>query len=116
MGIPDDNSYVKKNIPQISLHSITTIIGDLRISSGQNVIINSSNLLFPDGNNSSKIRASYNLSADDISVSSGKSHQISLTDYRLIDNNITSQILSTDNSYYFKKALIKDLEPVWWSV
>jgi hypothetical protein len=111
IGIPHDTLPVKKNTPQITSASMTRLIGDIRISSGQNVIINGSSLVFPDSNsNSSKTSASYNLSADDVSVSTGNSRQISLTNYRLINNNITNQIISTENNYYFKKALIKDLE------
>jgi hypothetical protein len=110
MGIPNDISYVKKDTPQITSSSMTRIIGDIRISSGQNVIINGSSLDFPNSNNSSKSPASYNLSANDVSVLAGKSQQISLTNHRLINNSITSQNVTADNSYYFKKAIIKDLE------
>ena len=110
MGISNDNLYVNRKTPQITSPSMTRIIGDLRISEGQNIIINSSNLVFLDSSNRSKNPASYNLSTDDVSVSAGKPNQISLTKFKVHNNTITSQAIGTHNNYYLKKGFIKDLE------
>jgi hypothetical protein len=124
IGIPDDNQYVERNTHPITLSSTSRIIGDLRISSKQTIIINSSNLLLLDSNSSGKNLASYNLFVDDVSISAGQSQQISLTSHRLSNNSITSNITDdiltgpTENTrndvgqnyYKFKKVLIKDLE------
>jgi len=109
MGMPHDTLDVEKRASQTRLPSMTRIIGDVRISPGQDIIINSSNVVLLDSNNRSKTAASYNLSADDVSVSANESKQISLTNYKLT-NNKTTNVIGTHNNYYFKKALIKDLD------
>jgi hypothetical protein len=124
IGIPADNAYLENNSPPITIGPTSRIIGDIRISPKQTIIINSSNLLLPDNNSSSTRLASYNLSSDDVSISLGQSQQISLTNHRISNNSITSNVTNnylnataknTDNgvmqNYFdFKKVLIKDLE------
>jgi hypothetical protein len=127
IGIPADKIYLEKNSPPITIGPTSRIIGDIRISPKQTIIINSSNLLLPGINSSgssSKSLASYNLSSDDVSISLGQSQQMSLTNHRISNNNITSNVTSNylnstakntenrsmPNYYNFKKVLIKDLE------
>jgi hypothetical protein len=124
IGIPDDNQYVDKKSHPITIHSTSRIVGDIRISPEQTIIINSSYLLFPDSSIGGKNLASYNISASNVSVSAGHSQQISLTNHRLFNNynpsNLTSNNLSpipkktgndiASNDYNFKKVKVKDLE------
>ena len=81
-------------------------------------------MLLPDSSANSESLASYNLSADDISVSAGQYQQISVTNLRLFNNDNTSDVTNNNlnrpakntdkdvipNYYNFKKVLIKDLE------
>ena len=124
IGIPDDNQYVDKKSHPITIYSSSRIVGDIRISPEQTIIINSSYLLFPDSSIGGKNLASYNISASNVSVSAGHSQQISLTNLRLFNNNNPSNLTSNNlspipkktgndiasNDYNFKKVMVKDLE------
>jgi hypothetical protein len=124
IGMPDDNQFVEKNSHPITIHSTPRIIGDIRISPKQAIILNSSYLLFPDSSIGGKNLASYNISASNVSVSAGHSQQISLTNLRLFNNNNPSNLTSNNlspipkktghdiasNDYNFKKVMVKDLE------
>jgi hypothetical protein len=109
IGISDANLVSENNTMSISSDSMARIIGDIRISSEQKIIINSSNVLLPDSNSSPKKPSSYNISADDVYVSASESQQILFTNHNLF-NNVTSNAPSINNSYYFKKVLIKNID------
>jgi hypothetical protein len=123
IGIPDNNQYVDNKSRPITIYSTPKIVGDIRISPEQTIIINSSHLLFPDSSIGGKSLALYNISASNVAVSAGHSQQISLTNHRLLNNSNASNLTSNNlnpipkktakdiasNDYNFKKVMVKDL-------
>ena len=127
IGIPNDSPSNENKTHSISLSSMAKIIGDLKLSPRQTITINGSSLLFPDStSDSNKISiASYNLTANSISVSSSNAQPLSLNESLI--NTIstkTSSINSSDsnwpenkstkdvadNNYHFEDMMIKNLK------
>jgi hypothetical protein len=124
IGIPENDLYVEKNLAQIPSLRTFRIIGDVKIYPGQTITINSSSLLFPEGNVSDINPASYNLTADAVNVSINPAQKISVTNYKAFNNVFTANHIdesskfkvenmendSNQNRYNFKKVTIKDLK------
>ena len=128
IGIPIDSHNNENKTHAITLSSMSKIIGDLKLNPMQTIIINGSALLFPDStNDSNKISiASYNLTANRVSVWSSNSQQLSLKNESLVntistktsvhnssdsngvENNSSTDVV--DNSYHFEDMIIKNLK------
>jgi hypothetical protein len=122
IGVPENNDNGNKNKTTHPITGLpaTRILGDLKISPQQTIIINSSSLLLPHSNNSNLSLDSYNLTAKEVSISSP--FRISNLD-KLSDNGFTDAVKDENHSileknqgqnthynYKFNKAIIKDLK------
>ena len=128
IGIPIDSQNNENKTHSITLSSMSKIIGDLKLNPMQTITIKGSSLLFPDStidNNNISI-ASYNLTANSISVSSSNSQQLSLKNESLVNTISTKTSVHNssdsnwvenksskdvaDNNYHFEDMIIKNLK------
>lgn len=128
IGIPIDSQNNENKTHSITLSSMSKIIGDLKLNPMQTITINGSSLLFPDStSDSNKISiASYNLTANSVSVSSSNSQQLSLKNESLVNTISTKTTVHNsgdsnwlenksskdvaDNNYHFEDMIIKNLK------
>jgi hypothetical protein len=128
IGIPNVSKNNDSKTHPITLSSMSKIIGDLKLNTMQTITINGSSLLFPDSTSDSNKTsiASYNLTANRVSVSSSNSQQLLLKNESLVDtlsaktavhNSSDSNWLKSksnkavaDNNYHFKNMVIKNLK------
>ena len=123
IGIPEDDLYTEKNSTHNPSLRTTGIIGDIKIFPRQDIMINSSSVMFPDSHSIGIKPVSYNLTANLLSISKNPLQNISITSHKVSNNTFTAN--NTDNnskltvdetsngnqsSYSFRKVTIKDLK------
>ena len=117
IGLEEDNNnhYNKTSFHPITAVPLTRIIGDLNISPGQSIMINSSSLLLPQSYNIDKFLNSYNLTSKAVTVSNPL--RISILDkqsnntYETAYERQTSQQKNNDNyDHKFNNVIIKDFK------
>jgi len=123
IGIPEDDLYTEKNSTHNLSLRTTGIIGDIKIFPRQDIMINSSSVMFPDSHSIGIKPVSYNLTANLLSISKNPLQNISITSHKVSNNTFTAN--NTDNnskltvdetsngnqsSYSFRKVTIKDLK------
>lgn len=112
----DSNNHNNRTISHaITSVPLTRIIGDLEIFPDQNVVINSSSILFPQSNNINKFLDSYNLTSKEVTVSNP--YKISILDKQSNHTNETGAVydpqISDEESndifdYKLSNVIIKD--------
>jgi hypothetical protein len=122
IGVPENNDKGNKNKTTHPITGLpaTRILGDLKISPQQTIIINSSSLLLPHSNNSNLSLDSYNLTAKEVSISS----PLRIANlHKLSDNGFTDAVRDENHSileknqgqnphynYKLNKVIMKDLK------
>jgi hypothetical protein len=123
IGLPNNNQYVK-NIPEpITFSKLAGIIGSLKISTRNPIIINGSTLVLPDSSGNDKNPPLYNLSARDVFVYTANHQKIFLSSHSFFNRNITTNFTGNnfnsdvknignarnDSNYNFENVKIENL-------
>ena len=96
IGIPEDDLYTEKNSTHNPSLRTTGIIGDIKIFPRQDIMINSSSVMFPDSHSIGIKPVSYNLTANLLSISTNPLQNISITSHKVSNNTFTAN--NTDNN------------------